>query len=957
MSSQNPGPPVGVTPHSGQSNLYDPTTGTRRLQNQTQFASRHATSAFGSQLSPVADPLQNLIGYKAGFQDAGRVCLGWVMDGTAIANCYRVHVEKGRAPIIATALTGTGPGCFGAKEINTYSPGTAVVLMVHDKLSTGYILGAAPHVLDIGTRAYHDYISQTSRKRVDDSHKRYIKQPLGGQVVDWSAWRPYDATLANEWGAVTTTGMGVTLDDFMVKMSVNEFTGVFGFYHDSLLRIGGYQLQTWTGGHEREAMVDQGEYNDYQGYSPYPWEAAGLLKPGAESILEYEPSTYQCPTGKPYYAHWENKHEYQQPYHRTQQFFGYLGQGSRLVVQAPPQNLDRWTYQKAQTGTPGNVYDSTIVSTDGAPQQCTQGETKDTDHDVEPPMGFHEDNIAADGRRFMASAKGITIAKRMLLPMPARIRRPESGEGDDTEDNYKAAGKIGAGPDHKITGDIATTGQHPNMQRASACLDLHGYLFNYAGLHPFFWHTKDYKTYEQDELQYAQCNAQVPNYIQLKSSIYLPEPTPKKLQVDHRYKQQNFYEAESFISLLDDGSVVIGDGYGAEIKMSAGCLTLSAPGDVWIKSGRHAQVWAGADAIVRANGGVDVSTTKKSVRIKSEKDVLVLAGNKESEGGGVLIESRSKLMTYDFEKAGEEVQFGGIVLRTPDSNIVNLAHHIYLRSGGGANDIQAGTITLDSGKGEEDIITKSRGILNYVGEGGYVANFFGIAEAGNPQVAHIFESNYVLLSGVLGVENQIVAGSGLLCRDFVVCDGPVVGDSLVQPCDGECEKDINEACDQIQNYINNVLPNFARTFHRQYFETMWYDEKRAGNDTVMDIMQFSFRTDEQYKVPDFMLYEDRWQQMARIAGKIPDKWTEKPVKSKIAGETYPFPGKNKLVKDQAFSTQDLSIVEQAGGGLRDKRRGTPPPVVTLNGEYSEPKFLVPQLQIINGTYPIVGVDD
>jgi hypothetical protein len=952
MDSQPQGGPVGLTPQTGQSTLYDPTQATRRLQNQTQYASRTATSAYGAQLSPVADPNQNLVGFKAGFQDAGRVCLGWIMDGTAIANCYRVHVEKGRAPIIATALSGTGSGCFGVSEINTYSPGTSVVLMVHDKLSAAYILGATPHVLDIGTRAYHDYITQASRKRVDDAHKKYIKQPLNGQIIDWSAWRPYDATLANEWGAISTTGLSITMDDFMVKMAVNEFTGVFGFYHDAMLRIGGYQLQTWTGGHERDAYVDQGEYNDYQGYSPYPWEAAGLLKP-VENILEYEPSTYQCPTGKPYYAHWENKHEYQQPYHRTQQFFGYLGQGSRLVVQAPPEDLERWTYKKGNTGDAGTVYDSTIASTDGAPQQCTPGADKETNHEDKPPMGLHEDNIAADGRRFMASAKGITIAKRMLLPMPARLKRPEAGDGDDATKEYKAASKLGSGPDHKITGDIATNAPHPNMQRASACLDLHGYLFNYAGLHPFFWHAKDYKVHEQSELQYAEYNHRIPSYGTLKGSMYLPEPTPKQLQIDHRYKQQNFYESESFISLLDDGSVVIGDGYGAEIKMSAGSLILSAPGDVWVKSGRHAQVWSGGDTIVRANRGVDISTTKKSVRIKSEKDVLIMAGNKGQGGGGVLIESRSDMMTYDFEKAGEEVEFGGVVMRTPKSNIVGLAHQIYLRTGGGGSEIEPGTITLDSGKGEADIITKSKGILNYLGEGGYVGNFFGLADAGKPQVAHIFESKYVLLSGVLGVEEHIVAGGGLMCRDYMLCDGPVVGDVMVSPCEGECEKDINEACDQIENYINNVMPNFARQFHKTYFETMWYEEKRAGNTKVMNIMEFSFRTDDQYKAGDFMLYEDRWQQTARLSGDIPDTWTEKPVKSKIAGETYPFPGKDKLTESAVFLTQDLNIVESAGSGLRDKARGQD---AQLAEPYQDPKYKRPIPQVINGTYPIVGAD-
>lgn len=957
MSALPPGKPVGITPHTGQQNqTYDPTAAARRVQQATQYASRNATSAFGAQLSPAADPNQNLSGFKMGFQDAGRVCLGWIMDGTAIANCYRVHVEKGRAPIIATALTNTSPVCFGASEINTYAPGTPVLVMVHDRVSTGYILGAAPGVLDIGTRAYHDYITQASRKRVDDSHKKYIKQPLGGQIVDWSAWRPYDATLGSEWGAISTTGLKVTLDDFLVQLAVNEFTGVFGFYHDAMLRVAGYNFQTWTAGHERDAVMDQAEYNDFQGYSPYPWEAMGLLEPGTEMIQDYQPNTYQCHSGKPYYAHWENKHEYQQPYHRTQQYFGYLGQGFRFTVQAPPEGLDRWTYKPGSGGDPGSVYDSSIQSQDGAAQNCSGGPDKLKDHQDKPPYGLHEDNVAQDGRRFMASAKGIVISKRMLLPQPARLKRAEAGDGDDAQTNYKAASKYGSGPEHTITGDIQTSGDFPNLQRASAVLDLHGYLFNYAGLHPFHWHYKDYKTWEQDELQYAQYNHVVPEYSQLKGSMYLKQPEPKKLKIDHRYNQQNFYETEASISLLEDGSVVIGDGYGAEIRMSAGCLTFSAPGDVWIKSGRHAQTWAGGDVIARANGNVDISTTEKSVRIKAEKNVLVLAGN-DSAGsdGGVLIESRSKTQDYDFEKPGDEVRFGGVVLRAPDSNVVSQGHQIYLRTFD-SDTAKAGNITIDAGRGEADLVTKSQQFFNYIGEDGQIIHFFRSSADSDTQKANYFSRTATLLAGPGYVDGAFLAGGTIIAKGSVIAgEGACVardGAPFVAPCTGDCPGKVSEAIETMRQYADKIIPDIGDAVDETYLEGLWYDDKQPGNARVLDIMQFSFRNDDQYRVPDFMLYEDRWQQMARLSGKIPDTWTEKPVLSKVAGETYPFPGKAKLADEPTYVTQDFNIVEAAGGNLRDKKRNSGSG--DLAGEYRNPQFKDSQKKTINGTYPIVG---
>jgi hypothetical protein len=959
MTAQPPGKPVGTSPQTGQTNTFDPTQATRRLQNATQFASRSATAAYGAQLQPVADPNMNLVGFKTGFQDTGRICLGWIIDGTAIANCYRVHVEKGRAPVIATALTGTSASCFGAAEINTYAPGTPVVLMLHDKIATGYIMGAIPSVLDVGSRAYHDYITQTSRKRVDDCHKKYIKQPLSGQIVDYSAWRPYDATLANEWGAVTTTGLNVTLDDFMVKMAVNEFTGVFGFYHDSLLRVSGYNLQTWTAGHERDAFMDQAEYNDYQGYAPYPWEGVGLLNPNAEMIQEYAPNAYQYHDGKPFYSHWENKHEYQQPYHRTQQYYGYLGQGGRLVVQAPPEGVDRWTYKPGDgLPGPGHVFDSEIVSQEGGARGGESGANKLQYHENEgkPPIGLYEDNIGQDGRRFMASAKGITIAKRMLLPQPVRLKRPEAGDGDDADVNYKAAGKFGSGPEHKITGDIKTSGDYPQLQRASAVLDLHGYLFNYAGLHPFHWHEKDYKTFEQDELQYAEYNIRVPDYTSLKGSMYLAEPEPKKLNIDHRYARQNFYETEAFLSILEDGSIVIGDGYGAEIRMSAGCLTLSAPGDVWVKSGRHAQTWAGGDVIQRANGSVDISTTEKSVRIKAEKDVLILAGNSESTGG-VLIESRAKADDYDFEQTGDDIAFGGVVLRAATGNVVSLAHQIYMRSGGGDSDIRPGNITIDAGRGEADLVTKSNQLFHYVGESGDICHFFRDSADSNTKKANYFSRDFTMLAGPLSVDAAgFFQGSLIANGSVVAAQGGVAasqGSPYIGPVNGNFQSQVNNALEKLRQYADEILPNRADAVDATYLDGLWYDDNKPGNARVMNIMEFSFRTDAQYKVPDFMLFEDRWQQMARLSGKIPERWTEKSVESKVAGPTYPFPGKTKLTEEPAFSTQDFSIVENAGDGLRDRRRNSGSG--DLASPYSNPEFKSSEPQVINGTYPIVGV--
>lgn len=948
---------VSRSPATSRPHVPDPGLPVRRLANETSLGSIFATSAYGTHLRPVSDPNSRAIGYELSNINTGRTVLGWIMDGTAIANCYRVHLEKGYAPIIATAAVQSSAGCLGVSTINTYTPGTPVIVLLHDKTPEGLILGAVPQFLDLGSRAYHDYISQASRKRVDDVHKRHLKQPASGQLTDFSAWRPYDATLAGEWGGISSTGISITLDDFMAQFSVNESTGIFAFYHDMMLRVAGYNMQVWTAGSVREAFMDQAEYNDTQGYAPYPWEAIGLLTPlEGQTVQQYPPSAYQCALQQPYYAHWENKHEFQQPYHRFQQFHGYLGQGGRSSLSAPPPGLTRWTYEPSQIGDPGKVYESAITSKDIGEAECLEAPiNKLTDHEIKPAYGLHADTVGLDGRRAIVSAKGIVLAKRTLIPLPQAIKRPEDIKGgDDAATNYKAAGQYGAGPDHPITGDIAESDDvFPHLQRAAAILDLHAYLFNYSGLHPFYWHAKDYKTWEQSELAeegYASSNSHIPTFSTLRGSMYLSQPPVKTWKIDHRYGDQKFYEAESFFTMLDDGGIVIGDAYGASITMSGGSIILSAPGDVWVKTGRDMQVWAGGDHIVRAHDAIDLSSTKKSIRLKAEENIMAVAGN-SGVNGGILLESRATATTYDFEQCGDDVKFGGVALRAKNSNVVAMGQQTYIRS-------LNGDLVLDAGAGQKDILTNSASFYNYISRSGAVAHFFGSQAVGGTSKANMFRETITTVCGPFGVDKDVFINGNVLCDGSVlVGKGHILtaaaskGAIQVGPLDGEAQRQIREAVGVFRTLIDVDVPEQGDQID-QAQSAIWYGDKRAGNERTVETMQFSFRTDEQYKLgEDFRVYEDRWQQMALLGGQELKKWEEQGVSSTICDKTYPFPGKKFLVEQEAFIEQELNLVDTLGGGLIDADRGQAPELI---GGYATPEFHPNSKTVLNGNYPIIG---
>lgn len=960
---------VGITPAAGMQHSFDVNAAARRLANQMQYGSRTSTAAWGAQLAPVADPNVKLSGFHHGFQDTIQICIGMIVDAVSITHTYRVQVEKLGATIPAGATINTSQSIFGATQLNTYVPGTYVLVAIHPKIPYGYILGCIPETNYNGRDAMHDYITQTSRKRVDDAHKKYIKMLQSTGMPDFSNWKPWDSTASSEWGAVSSTGLKVTLDDFMVQAAVNEFCGLFGFYHDMLLRIAGYNLQTWTAGHERDAYMDQAEYNDYQGYTPYPWEQMGVFDP-KEVIQEYFPPNYQCPNEQPFFAHWENKKDCQQPFHRTHDFFGYLGQGQRRIVQSPPVSKPPfWSYEPGSTNGPGSVYESPVQTDGDLGRDCSSGPPKTEDYKEKPPVQTHEDNVALDGRRFIASAKGILIAKRMALPSIMRKKRPEAGDGDDAERNYKAGSKYGAGPDHPITGDIETTAKYPHLQRAAGILDLHAYFYNYSGLHAFHWHEKDYKTWEQTKLEPFRYNHRLPTFNSLVGEMFLPHPVPIIMPIDHRYdkKPQKFYETESFISLLEDGTVIIGDGYGAEIRMTAGSMFLASAGDVWMKPGRNAHIWAGRDIIQRAVKNIDMSSTERSIRVKAERNVLIFAGNKTSDReGGVLIESRANYAVYDFEKCGEDIMFGGVVLRAPSAEVVGMARRIYMRTAG--SDVftdsapgAAGPITLDAGRGTAEIVTKSNNIYQFVGEGGAIYQFFRNQADDDTVQSNYFSKDFTLLTGPLGCDGTMLVdgidnGASFVARGHIISsEGHIIteeaarGSLFVWPCDGKCQKQVNKAVEQTRKYIEEVLPEAGEKIDDEYLKQLWYAPKRPGNNRVMDIMEFTFRTTPQYTTQNFEMWEDRWQQMARFCSAT-DVWVERPVPAKVCIESWPFPGKEKF-DEPIFMVQDLRRVNQ-GCNLIDKDRLSNTGG-NLAEEYRDPRFADPNPQPLN-TYPIVG---
>lgn len=585
------------------------------------------------QAAPASDPYSTVIGQKLDLGREPHLLYGRIVDSVPYCHFYKVQLERFGSVIAATPMTQGGLEVMGAKASVTYTLGAGVYVLWHPHMTFGVIMGAVPDFMLAANDALSDWVSQGSNVglNVDAVNKFPFNLESGGGISDWSAGRFFDSIGVGEWGAITETGLSMFLDPAMFMMRVDEETGVYGFYDDQLLRVAGHNLEMRSAGYDRVDHDDEEEFNSIQGSTPYLWEARGGFTTLARLYREVADKNVQQNT--PYYSHLEPALDNQQAMHRYREFMGYLGQGKKksLFILCDPVthgSQDEITTDPVTGSYTISPFDTKVLAFD----------------DVVQFPGVAEENWALDGQISMRSAKGIILSKRLLQPEPKRLKLDEDTSGDTTA-TYKANGVYGSGPAHKI-GDIEMPIGNHSLVRAAGFLDCYAHTFNWKGLHPFHYHAADWYTPEEDDYSFSGDMASGnPPFDALKTCQYLLAPVPLRFKVDDRYGQVVYFPNDSFIALLEDGGIVIGDGYGAEIRMTAGSHFRSCPGDIWDLPGRNHLSLSGQDFIARANWNVELSANQCDVRVKAQKNVLIMGGNDIC--GGVLIESRSPGTGFD----------------------------------------------------------------------------------------------------------------------------------------------------------------------------------------------------------------------------------------------------------------------------------------------------------------------
>jgi hypothetical protein len=729
-----------------------------------------------------------------------------------------------------------------------------------------------------------------------------------GGVTDWTSGRPFDSCNVGEAGWISETGITILLDSFMAMMAVDDGCGFWSFYHDQMTRMAGCNMQIWSAGREWEMLYDGAEFHEYNGSTPYPWENMGLFSPG-DPTQQKDAQAVQV--DEPWYAPREPKEDKQQAFHRTIDYGGYLGQGEKRIILGKPTDPPEQ-----------NEYDQELMF-----------------------PNLYERNTGLSGMHFERSAKGFFFLKCPFIPAPKRKKRVEDPEGD-TKENYKFGGVEGEGDEHMLAGQVAEKGPKPSLTRATAILDLQAYLYNWTGAHPFHYHMEDWYLPEASEVDYVEKEQLM--FGKLAGQQYLDPPQATEIDIDERLTGVKIYPNRSYFGLLDDGGIVLGDGWGGEIRMVGGSLFLTTPGDTWIKSGKNCNIWSGFDNVFKAHNSTDISSTKKDLRLKADKNLQILAGNDSDDSdkqGGILLESRAETQIFNFKnKVGEEVESAGIMFKTKKAPIVAWSKDIYLRTGGG--DVESGgNLILDADKGKSRILTHSSEMHHFL----TTAYSMAFGKEGEFEQVNSFSKGTTVLGTPICMKGQLT-----------IADGGITVDNGIQIANGHISSSQSAASDGKVGELKSQPLSLAKQAVRECrtlatdtliaseklaYTTLdedYYKEEKPGDDDVIEQAGFSFRKQSQYKTEDWKLFEDRWQNIARLGMSSLPKWKERSVKAG-SEQTYPYPGKEKTKESAEFYTQDLKGFDISQGNAKDRD----------DSFYEMPEYEEPQQKTLNDEYMII----
>jgi hypothetical protein len=121
------------------------------------------------------------------------------------------------------------------------------------------------------------------------------------------------------------------------------------------------------------------------------------------------------------------------------------------------------------------------------------------------------------------------------------------------------------------------------------------------------------------------------------------------------------------------------------------------------------------------------------------------------------------------------------------------------------------------------------------------------------------------------------------------------------------------------------------------------DRLELIDNTEIATVEFEWRDSSDYKTTDLVVFEPRWQQIARLTSQELAVWTEEPSTDSAANVTYPYPGKSVWLDGDAYYRTDLILHDQATD-LAENRGSL----------YESPAYATPTSENLDGNFVIIA---
>ncbi|MFC1453586.1 hypothetical protein ACFLQL_00210 [Verrucomicrobiota bacterium] len=505
----------------------------------------------------------------------------------------------------------------------------------------------------------------------------------------------------------------------------------------------------------------------------------------------------------------------------------------------------------------GGIYDFFVLN--------PYDSSADKDHEVveqystsKKYQGLFHGAIDGSGRLLVRSAAGICLQRCDKIPVPKKLKEAWDPSGDK-----------GSGITAKLPFIWDTT--HPYAKH----LQLRD---------AFAYYTRNaYQRFLDKNRDWF-----LPNELDLTTPENDYEKTGKLVNgkiVEVVHGEEDFDNApdsRSYITMDKDGSITLRDGFGSEICMKGGNITIACPGNLELRPGKSIVALGGHDVIIKGKESVDISATNKDVRIKAEKNMELY-----SNAGGILIESAAA-ERHDWQgNIGEDVISSGIYLKAAKARIFAWANVVHLSS-----------ITLTI----LESFKQARSTLMLA-----FNNILGTAK----QMLFTTKRSSLILNtttGMLTGPTAYLAGKegAAMFKDskILLAQEAKIKSNPYEMLNKETSKHYIDYWDDAEAEPLSIL----------FTDDLKVAERENIKFTFRTANQYgTFKASETYKGGDaFVVYETSWSYLAQIKDKFladiqPDVWVEKEV-----NETYPWPGKENYKEDCLVSLVEEINMEKDG---------------------------------------------